>query len=100
LDGLNGGLESVSRLAGGRTPAATSETMDVTGRRDVHPDLPLAACETRGGNGNDCSVGKRGAWSPEGCDGIAVGKRRPEPGVTGGESAATFIARARRAGLL
>lgn len=31
-----GDLEPVSRLAGGRTPAATSEKMDVTGRRDVH----------------------------------------------------------------
>ena len=33
--------ESVSRLAGGRTPAATSEKMDATGRRDAHPDLTL-----------------------------------------------------------
>lgn len=31
--------EPVSRLAAGRTAAATSEPMDVTGRRDAHSDL-------------------------------------------------------------
>lgn len=29
-------------------------------------ELPAPANETRGGTGDDCSVGKRGAWPPQG----------------------------------
>ena len=47
------------------------------------PLSPAKASETRGGTGNDCSVGKRGAWSPEASDGIAEGERQPEASVTG-----------------
>lgn len=56
------------------------------------PDGTLSSHETRGGAGDDCSVGKRGVWPPDGSDGVAAGERRPEPSVTGGESAATSTA--------
>ncbi len=51
---------------------------------------PAVAHETRGGAGDDCSVGKRGAWPPQGGASSSHGNDSLSV-VTAGETASHFI---------